>query len=264
MSKGLIKLVSWNVNGLRAVLRKDALSPVLEINPDIICLQEAKLSKGVIPDMGWALEYPHQYFHYAEKNGYSGTTIVSKYKPISVQYDMEGTEFEHPEEGRVITLEFQDSYLVNVYTPNSKDGLLRLAYRQNEWDKDFRKYVSGLNEKKPVIVCGDLNVAHKEIDLARPKENRRSAGFTDEEREGLDLLLAEGFIDTFRELNPEVTDRYTWWSYRGGARGRNVGWRIDYFLIAETLKKQLSAAAIHDDIVGSDHCPVSIDIELDV
>lgn len=251
-----MKLISWNVNGIRACLQKGFMDFFNEIDADIFCLQETKLSEGQL-----ALELPgyHQYWNYAEKKGYSGTAIFTKQEPISVTYGI-GVE-EHDHEGRVITAEFEAFYLVTVYTPNSQRELTRLSYRM-EWEAAFLAYVKGLSEKKGVIFCGDLNVAHKEIDLKNPKTNRKNAGFTDEERACFTTVVENGFIDTFRHFYPDVTDAYSWWSYMGGARAKNVGWRIDYFVASEDLKEKLIDAKIHPSIMGSDHCPVELDIEL--
>lgn len=245
-----MKFVSWNVNGLRACIRKGFLEYFKEIDADIFCVQEIKLQEGQIE---LDLEGYYDYWNYAEKKGYSGTAIFTKKKPISVQYGL-GIE-EHDREGRVITLEFEDFYLINVYTPNSQRELTRLDYRM-VWEDDFRNYISELDSIKPVVVCGDLNVAHKEIDLKNPTTNRKSAGFTDEERAKMTELLDAGFIDTFRYFYPDKEDAYTWWSYMRKSRERNVGWRIDYFIVSERLKSQLKDFEIHSNIMGSDHCPV--------
>lgn len=250
-----MKLISWNVNGIRACVNKGFLDYFNEVDADIFCLQETKLQAGQI-DLD--LEGYHQYWNYAVKKGYSGTTIFTKIEPISVRYgiDME----HHDQEGRVITLEFEDFYLINVYTPNSQRGLARLDYRM-EWEDDFRVYINGLDEIKPVIVCGDLNVAHKEIDLKNPSTNRKNAGFTDEERQRMTGLLDDGFIDTFRHFYPDVEGAYTWWSYITKARERNAGWRIDYFVVSKALEDRLDSVKIHSDIMGSDHCPVELNIK---
>ncbi len=251
-----MKLISWNVNGIRACLQKGFMDFFNEIDADVFCLQETKLSEGQL-----ALELPgyYQYWNYAEKKGYSGTAIFTKQEPISVTYGL-GVE-EHDHEGRVITAEFENFYLVTVYTPNSQRELTRLDYRM-EWEAAFLTYVKGLSEKKGVIFCGDLNVAHKEIDLKNPKTNRKNAGFTDEERACFTTIVENGFIDTFRHFYPDVTDAYSWWSYMGGARAKNVGWRIDYFVASEDLKEKLTDAKIHPSIMGSDHCPVELEVEL--
>ena len=251
-----MKLVSWNVNGLRACMGKGFMDFFKEADADIFCIQESKLQEGQI-----SLELPgyHQYWNYAVKKGYSGTAIFTKEEPLSVSYGL-GLE-EHDQEGRVITLEFPDFYMVTVYTPNSQDGLARLDYRMT-WEEEFLKYLKKLEEKKPVIFCGDLNVAHKEIDLKNPKTNRKNAGFTDEEREKFSVLLENGFIDTFRYFYPDLKDAYSWWSYRFHAREKNAGWRIDYFITSERLAPQLKKAAIHTEVFGSDHCPVELDIDL--
>ncbi|KZY39926.1 MULTISPECIES: exodeoxyribonuclease III [unclassified Oleiphilus] len=254
-----MRLVSWNVNGIRAVMKKDFLSSLESMETDVLCLQETKAQDDQVMEALKDLEGYHIYCNSAEKKGYSGTAILTKHAPISVQYDM-GIE-EHDQEGRVIAAEYDGFYLVTVYTPNSGSELKRLPYRQ-EWDKDFNDYLKKLEESKPVILCGDLNVAHKDIDLARPKPNyNKSAGYTQAEIDGLDRYVASGFIDTYRELNPE-TVKYSWWSYRAGARAKNVGWRIDYFLASQSLRDNIKAADILNDIMGSDHCPVQIDLAL--
>ena len=247
-------LISWNVNGLRACMTKGFMDAFESLNADIFCLQETKLSEGQL-----ALELPgyHQYWNYAEKKGYSGTAIFTKEEPLSAAYGIGIPEHDH--EGRVITLEYEKFYFVTVYTPNSQDGLKRLDYRM-EWEKAFLAYLKKLEEKKPVIFCGDLNVAHQEIDLKNPKTNRKNAGFTDEERARFSELLKEGFVDTFRYFYPEETGIYSWWSYRFHAREKNAGWRIDYFLVSEVLKDELKDAKIHTEIFGSDHCPVELEI----
>ena len=249
-----MKFISWNVNGIRAVLKKGFLDFLEEQNPDIICLQETKAHKEQV-DISLD-QYPFDYWNSAVKKGYSGTAIFSKKEPINVDYDM-GIEV-HDQEGRVIAAEFDNYYLVTVYTPNSKRELLRLDYRQ-EWDADFLKFVKKLEEKKPVIFCGDLNVAHKEIDLKNPKTNRRNPGFTDEERASFDNIVEAGFIDTFREFTHEE-GHYTWWSYMFQARKKNIGWRIDYFCISESLRSQLKDAYILKDVLGSDHDPVVMEL----
>lgn len=249
-----MKLISWNVNGLRACVNKGFLDFFKEIDADIFCIQESKLQEGQIT---LDLEGYHQYWNYAEKKGYSGTAVFTREEPISVSYGI-GME-EHDREGRVISLEYPEFYLVTVYTPNSQNELARLPYRM-QWEEDFLAYLKKLEEKKPVIFCGDLNVAHKEIDLKNPKTNRKNAGFTDEEREKFSQLLAAGFIDTFRYFYPEQEGIYSWWSYRFKAREKNAGWRIDYFCVSECLKEKLLDAKIHTEIMGSDHCPVELDI----
>jgi len=252
-----MRLVSWNVNGVRAVMKKEFMSSFASMETDVLCLQETKAQDEQVLEALKEVEDYHIYCNSAEKKGYSGTAIISKQEPLSVQYDM-GIE-EHDQEGRVIAAEYQTFYLVTVYTPNSGSELKRLAYRQ-EWDKDFHDYLKTLEETKPVVVCGDLNVAHKDIDLARPKPNyNKSAGYTQDEIDGLDHYIASGFIDTYRTLNPE-TVKYSWWSYRAGARAKNVGWRIDYFLTSNSLREQLIEADILNEIMGSDHCPVQLDI----
>lgn len=247
-----MKLISWNVNGLRACVGKGFMDFFKEADADIFCLQETKLQEGQIE-----LELPgyHQYWNYAEKKGYSGTAIFTKEEPLSVTYGI-GIE-EHDHEGRVITLEFPDFYMITVYTPNSQDGLARLDYRM-KWEDDFLAYIKKLEEKKPVIFCGDLNVAHKEIDLKNPKTNRKNPGFTDEEREKFTVITESGLIDTFRHFYPDLENAYSWWSYRFHAREKNTGWRIDYFVASECLKDRLSDAVIYKDIMGSDHCPVGL------
>jgi exodeoxyribonuclease-3 len=250
------KLISWNVNGLRAVNNKGFLDFVGIVNPDVLCLQEIKANQDQLPDELNPMEGYFAYFNSADKKGYSGTAIYSKIKPISVSYDL-GYD-EHDSEGRVITAEFEQFYLVNVYTPNAKSDLSRLVYRE-EWDSDFLSHLKELEKTKPVIVCGDLNVAHKEIDLARPKSNVGSAGFTEEERRGFSNIIDAGFIDTFRHFNQDP-DHYSWWSYRGGARQRNVGWRIDYFCASKSIKDHLEHAFILPEVLGSDHCPVGLHV----
>ena len=249
-----MRFVSWNVNGLRACLTKGFMESFHDMGADILCLQETKMQ----PDQAIVeLKGYEQYWNSAEKKGYSGTAIFTKVKPLDVIYGL-GIE-EHDHEGRVITLEMDDFYLVTVYTPNSQDGLRRLDYRM-VWETDFLAYLKRLDSHKPVIVCGDLNVAHQEIDIKNPKTNRRNAGFTDEEREKMSVLLDNGFTDTFRFLHPEEVT-YSWWSYRFKAREKNAGWRIDYFLISDRLRPQLSGAAIHTEIFGSDHCPVELTLK---
>ncbi len=248
-----MKLISWNVNGLRACVGKGFLDYFKEADADVFCLQETKLQEGQIdlPTEGY-----YQYWNYAEKKGYSGTAVFSRREPLSVRYGL-GIE-EHDHEGRVITLEYPDFYLVTVYTPNSQEGLARLDYRMR-WEEDFLDYLKNLEKTHPVVVCGDLNVAHEEIDLKNPKTNRKNAGFTDQERERFSRLLEKGFIDTYRFLYPEKVE-YSWWSYRFRAREKNAGWRIDYFLISEGLKDRLEDAVIHTEVPGSDHCPVELDL----
>mgnify|MGYP001028401824 CR=1 FL=1 len=251
----MLKFISWNVNGLRAVVSKGFKEIFASLDADFFCLQEIKLQEG---QLDLQLEGYEAYYNYAERKGYSGTAVFTRRHPLSVS---RGIDIErHDKEGRVLTLEFDDFYLVNVYTPNSQAELTRLEYRM-DWENDFRKYLNGLDSKKPVIVCGDLNCAHEEIDLANPKTNRKSAGFTDQERQCMTTLLDSGFIDTFRFLYPERRDAYSWWSYRAAARQRNIGWRIDYFLISNRLADRLINAEIHPDITGSDHCPVSIELQ---
>lgn len=250
------KLISWNVNGLRACLDKGFMKFFNEVQADVFCIQEIKLSEGQL-DLN--IENYYSYWNYAEKKGYSGTAVFTKDEPLAVSYGM-GIE-EHDHEGRIITLEYGNYYMVTVYTPNSKRELERLEYRQG-WEDDFRKYVNGLRKNKPVIICGDLNVAHKEIDLKNPGSNRKNAGFTYEERNKMTELLESGFTDTFRYFYPDATDRYSWWSYMFKAREKNAGWRIDYFLASDELKDKLAGADIHDKITGSDHCPVELIIDL--
>lgn len=247
-----MKLISWNVNGLRACITKGFIDFFKEIDADIFCIQETKMQEG---QTDYDFEGYHQYWNSAVKKGYSGTALFSKKEPLSVTYDI-GME-EHTGEGRVITAEYDDFYLVTVYTPNSKRELLRLDYRM-EWEDAFRDYVKKLDEVKPVIICGDLNVAHKEIDLKNPKTNQRNAGFTIEERTKFDELLKAGFIDSFRYFNPDVTGAYSWWSYMFKAREKNAGWRIDYFVVSEKLKDKMESASIHSNVFGSDHCPVEL------
>ena len=251
-----MKLISWNVNGLRAVLGKGFMDYFEAVDADIFCLQEIKLSEG---QLDWDKPGYHAYWNYAEKKGYSGTAIFAKKEPIAVTYGI-GVDV-HDHEGRVITLEYETFYMIVVYTPNSQNELARLDYRMT-WEDDFRAYLKGLAEKKSVIVCGDMNVAHEEIDLKNPKSNRRNAGFTDEERGKMTELLSAGFIDTFRYFYPDQKDIYSWWSYRFKAREKNAGWRIDYFLVSEDLKEKLNDAKIHTEVYGSDHCPVELDIDL--
>ena len=250
-----MKLISWNVNGIRACVQKGFLDFFKEVNADIFCIQESKLQEGQI---NLEIEGYNQYWNYAEKKGYSGTAIFTKKEPLSVRYGL-GIE-EHDKEGRVITLEFEEFFMITVYTPNSQNELARLDYRM-KWEDDFRDYLKSLEESKPVIVCGDLNVAHKEIDLKNPKTNRKNAGFTDEEREKFTTLLSSGFIDTFRYFYPDLKDTYSWWSYRFNARKNNAGWRIDYFIVSKALESKLESAKIHTEILGSDHCPVELVIK---
>ena len=250
----MLKFVSWNVNGLRACAGKGFADVFNALDADFFCLQETKMQEGQL-DLSF-LGY-QSYWNYAEKKGYSGTAIYTRYTPLSVTYGM-GIE-EHDHEGRIITLEMDDFFLITVYTPNSQDELRRLDYRM-KWEDDFRSFLNQLATKKPVIVCGDMNVAHEEIDIKNPKTNRRNAGFTDEEREKMTLLLKSGFTDTFRFFYPHQTDVYSWWSYRFHAREKNTGWRIDYFLTSKVLDNRLADAKIHTYIFGSDHCPVELDL----
>ena len=250
-----MKLISWNVNGLRACMEKGFMDFFDQVDADVFCIQESKLQAGQIE-----LDLPgyHQYWNYAEKKGYSGTALFCKEEPLGVTYGI-GVE-EHDKEGRVITAEFADFYVVTVYTPNSKRELERLSYRM-EWEAAFLSYLKGLEQKKPVIFCGDLNVAHREIDLKNPKSNHHNAGFTDEERACFDTLLENGFVDTFRYFYPDREGIYSWWSYMFKAREKNAGRRIDYFVVSESLKDRLSGAAIHTEVMGSDHCPVELTIQ---
>lgn len=249
-----MKFVSWNVNGIRACCEKGFKDIFKELDADFFCLQETKMQAG---QLDLEFEGYKSYWNYAEKKGYSGTAIFSKHEPLNVSYGL-GIE-EHDHEGRVITLEMPEFFLVTVYVPNSQDELRRLGYRM-QWEDAFRSYIMKLDTQKPVIICGDLNVAHKEIDLKNPKSNRRNAGFTDEEREKFSTLLDAGFTDTFRYFNPDMENIYSWWSYRFQARQKNAGWRIDYFLVSKRLEEQLTGASIHTDIFGSDHCPVEVNV----
>ena len=257
----MIKFISWNVNGIRAAIKKGFRDFVNEYDPDIICLQETKAQPEQVElDLP---QYPYQYWNWAEKKGYSGTAIFSKIKPVDICYGLDIVK--HDNEGRVITLEYENYYLVNVYTPNSKRELLRLSYRYNEWDPDFLDFVCSLEKIKPVIFCGDLNVAHTEIDLANPKTNKTTksspgnAGFTNEEREGFDNIVARGFVDTFREFNSD-SGHYSWWSYRANARERNIGWRIDYFCLSSQLRTKLHNSMILPEVMGSDHAPILMEL----
>ena len=251
-----MKLVSWNVNGLRAVMGKNFMEVFASLDADFFCLQETKLQAGQIE-----LDLPgyHQYWCYADKKGYSGTAIFTKHEPISVRYGL-GID-EHDHEGRVITLEYESCYVITLYVPNSQEELKRLDYRMR-WEDAFREYVNSLSRRKSVIFCGDLNVAHKEIDLKNPKTNRRNAGFTDEERDKMTSLLDDGFIDTFRFFHPDERDAYSWWSYRFKSREKNAGWRIDYFIASRDLESKLKSATIHSEILGSDHCPVELEVDI--
>ena len=252
----MMKLISWNVNGLRACADKGFADAFKALDADFFCLQETKMQAG---QLDLEFEGYRSYWNYAEKKGYSGTAIYSRHEPVAVTYGL-GID-EHDHEGRVITLEMPDFFLVTVYTPNSQDELRRLDYRMR-WEDDFRNYLLALDAKKPVIVCGDMNVAHEEIDLRNPKTNRRNAGFTDEERQKMTVLLGSGFTDTFRYFYPDMANQYSWWSYRFHAREKNAGWRIDYFLTSKRLDEKLVGARIHSDIFGSDHCPVELMIEV--
>lgn len=252
-----MKLISWNVNGLRAVMRKmDFLSYLKEEDADIICLQETKIQDGQVDLQP---EGYHVYWNYAVKKGYSGTAVFSKQEPLHVIYGI-GVE-EHDQEGRVITLEFENVFVMTVYTPNSRRGLERIDYRM-QWEEALLSYILELDQKKPVILCGDLNVAHQEIDLKNPKANRNNAGFSDQEREAFTRFLEAGFVDSFRHVYPDLEGAYSWWSYRAGARDRNIGWRIDYFVVSESLKEQIEDASISADVMGSDHCPVELIINI--
>lgn len=254
-----MKLLSFNVNGIRAIAGKSFITDMQQLDADVICLQETKATVDQVKDTVAPLGYAYVYANEAGRKGYSGTAVISKTEPISVVYDMGIPE--HDEEGRVICAEYDRFYLVTVYVPNSGSELLRLPYRQ-KWDADFLAYLKGLEAKKPVIVCGDFNVAHKAIDLARPKENyNKSAGYMQEEIDGMDAFVGSGLVDSWRVLNGEEV-KYSWWSYRAGARGKNIGWRIDYFLVSESFIPQLKAATIHNEIMGSDHCPVGLELSL--
>ena len=250
-----MKFISWNVNGLRACVGKDFENQFKALDADFFCLQETKMQEG---QLDLTFEGYESYWNYAEKKGYSGTAIYTKHKPLSVSYGM-GVD-EHDHEGRIITLEYEQFYLVTCYTPNSQTELKRLDYRMT-WEDDFRKFLKALDAKKPVVICGDLNVAHEEIDIKNPKTNRRNAGFTDEEREKMTILLNDGFTDSFRYLHPEEVT-YSWWSYRFKAREKNAGWRIDYFLVSDSIKDKITEARIHTEIMGSDHCPVEVDLDI--
>ncbi len=249
-----MKLVSWNVNGLRACLGKGFLDYIAAENPDIVCLQETKLQ---VEQAVFELEGYHRFFNSADKKGYSGTAVLTRTEPLSVTYDF-GEDI-HRHEGRVITAEYEDFYLVCCYTPNSQDGLKRLSYRM-QWEDDLRAYLKELDSKKPVVYCGDLNVAHQEIDLKNPKTNRQNPGFTDDERAKMTQLLDQGFVDSFRALYPDAVGAYSWWSYRFNARANNAGWRIDYFIVSERLRERIREAAIRADVYGSDHCPVVLEL----
>lgn len=251
-----MRIISWNVNGIRAVIKKNFAEFVSEHQPDVLCLQETKARAEQV-DLPLELAGYRNYWNPAEKPGYSGTAIFTRREPLNVTHGIGMRE--HDSEGRVITAEFEDFHLVTVYTPNSQNELRRLPYRQ-QWDADFLAYCKTLESSKPVIFCGDLNVAHREIDLARPKQNRNTAGFSDEERANFDAILEAGFIDTFRHFHPDKTDIYSWWSYRAGARGKNIGWRIDYFCVSEPLIAQVQSAGILTDVMGSDHCPVVLEL----
>ncbi len=252
----MIKLISWNVNGLRACYGKGFMDAFKALDADFFCLQETKMQSG---QFSLQLDGYEQYWNYAEKKGYSGTAVFTRLRPLAVQYGMGVAEHDH--EGRLITLEMDGYYVVTVYTPNSQDELRRIDYRM-QWEDDFRRYLQSLDAKKPVIVCGDMNVAHEEIDLKNPKTNRRNAGFTDEERGKMTDLLQAGFTDTFRHFHPDTAGVYSWWSYRFHAREKNVGWRIDYFLTSSRLDDRLAGAGIHTEIFGSDHCPVELTVNV--
>ena len=252
-----MRLISWNVNGIRAVIKKNFAEFVTDLQPDVLCLQETKARPEQV-DLPLEMSAYHAFWNAAEKPGYSGTAIFSKVAPLNVSYGI-GID-EHDTEGRVISAEYDDFFLVTVYTPNSQNELRRLPYRQ-QWNSDFLAFCKNLESIKPVIFCGDLNVAHQEIDLARPKQNRKNAGFSDEERADFDKVLQSGFIDTFRHFYPDKTDAYSWWSYRAGARGKNIGWRLDYFCTSPPLLDRLKKAEILDDVLGSDHCPVMLELD---
>ncbi|MGB0370147.1 MAG: exodeoxyribonuclease III [Opitutales bacterium] len=253
-----MKLISWNINGIRAVLKKGAEDYFKSEDADIVCLQETKVNEATQPEVLDDL-YPFQKWNYAEKKGYSGTAILSKTAPLSITTGL--GEYTEDNEGRVVTFEYEAYFLVTVYTPNSQSGLARLPYRIDTWDRAFQSYVEALDQKKPVIFCGDLNVAHEEIDLKNPKTNRKNAGFTDDERNSLSSILDSGFTDTFRAQHPGEPDHYSWWSYRAGARAKNVGWRIDYFCVSDRFTPKIADAFIRPEILGSDHCPVGISIK---
>ncbi len=251
-----MKIVSWNVNGLRAVLSKNFMEAFQKLDADVFCLQETKCQPGQV-----SIDLPgyHQYFHSGERKGYSSTAVFTKAEPLSIRYDFTDNS-DHPLEGRIMTLEYDSFYLVNAYVPNSQEKLARLDYRM-KWEEDMLKHLNSLNEKKPVVYCGDLNVAHEEIDIKNPAANRFNAGFSDQERERMSILLANGYVDTFRYLYPD-TVKYSWWSYRFNARANNAGWRIDYFIVSDRLKEKVRDSLIHNEIVGSDHCPVELDIDI--
>ena len=251
---GAMKLISWNVNGIRATLKKGLTDFVVAEQPDILCFQETKAREEQV-ELPLEFGCYHRYWNSAEKPGYSGVALFSKEKPLSVRYGMDIPE--HDTEGRVLTAEYEDFFVVTVYTPNSQNELKRLPYRQ-QWDADFLAFCCELEKEKPIVFCGDLNVCHQEIDLARPKANRMSAGFSDEERAGFDAMVAAGFVDTFRAANPDLEGAYSWWSFRGGARGRNVGWRLDYVNVSASLAEKVSEPRILADVMGSDHCPVGL------
>lgn len=251
-----MKFVSWNVNGIRACVKKGFLEYFHEVDADIFCIQESKLQEGQI---NLELEGYHQYWNYAQKKGYSGTAVFTKKQPLSVKYGVGENDTE--EEGRIITLEFESFYLVNVYTPNSQRDLARLSYRL-QWENDIRQYLNELNQIKPVVYCGDLNVAHAEIDLKNPKSNDGNSGFTKEEREKMTKLLDSGFVDSFRYVYPDAEGAYTWWSYMAKVRERNIGWRIDYFIVSDSIKELIKGAQIHCDIMGSDHCPIMLELDM--
>jgi exodeoxyribonuclease III len=254
---GFMKLISWNVNGIRACVKKGFLDYFNEVDADIFCIQETKMQEG---QLELELDSYHQYWYSAQKKGYSGTAVFTKEKPNAVVYGIGSGLDIFENEGRVITMEYDDFYLVNVYTPNSQRDLARLEYRM-EWEDRFRKYLNQLSQNRPLVICGDLNVAHQEIDLKNPQSNRRNAGFTDEEREKMSMLLSSGFVDTFRYFYPDREEAYTWWSYMGKARERNVGWRIDYFIASDAMVSWLQDVDIHDQVMGSDHCPVELTLQ---
>lgn len=253
------RALSWNVNGLRAALNKGLDSVIDDPSLDAVCLQETKIDPQALEKLEFQSPYPYCHWHSAERKGYSGTAILSRRKPIAVSSDFPAAKKSHPPEGRMIAAEFEAFFLVNTYVPNARRDLSRLDYRSQHWDPDLRRYLTTLANTKPVIVCGDFNVAHREIDLANPKSNRRNAGFTDEERNGFSQLLEAGFVDIFRARNPDTPGLYTWWTWRANARQRNIGWRIDYFLVSESIANAVHSAEIHPEIHGSDHCPISIE-----
>lgn len=258
--KKKFRALSWNVNGLRAALGKGLNAVIEDPTLDAVCLQETKIDPQALEKLQFECSYPHCHWNAAERKGYSGTAILSRHKPIAVSCDFPSPKHSHPPEGRIIAAEFKEFFLVNTYVPNARRDLSRLDYRHNQWDPELRRHLTALANFKPVVICGDFNVAHQEIDLANPKSNRRNAGFTDEERKGFSQLLDAGFVDIFRAHNPDTPGLYTWWTWRANARERNIGWRIDYFLVSESIANAISSAKIHPDIHGSDHCPVSVEL----